>query len=160
MSRQQQLTLKLGGKRDIAAYAIALAARGNAISLPEVSRKLKFAATVVVVSLAITIGLFAFIRLGQDLGEAAPFVMLLWLAFAALFGYAVVALTALVITALTVQHVRIAEAHTEMSEIGEEVECFRAILTEAYRRDPQLVKDAAAKQGAYAQEVLTELAHQ
>lgn len=156
----QQLALKLGGKRDIAAYAIALAAAGNAIGLPEVSRKLKFATAVVVASLAITIGLFALIRLGPDLGEAAPFVMLLWLAFATLFGYAVVALTTLVITALSVQHVRIAEAHTEMSEVGEEVECFRAILVETYRRDPRLVADVAAKQGPRAQEVLTALAHQ
>lgn len=156
----QQLTLKLGGKRNIAAYAIALAAAGSTISLPEVSRKLKFATAVAVASLAITIGLFALIRLGPDLGEAAPFVMLLWLAFAALFVYAVVALTAVAITALTVQHVRIVEAHTELSAIGEEVECFRAILVETYRRDPRLVKDVAAKQGAHAQEVLTALAHQ
>lgn len=156
-SHSQQLTLKLSGKRDIAAYAISLAASGSALSLPEVARKLKFATAVAVVSLAITIGLLALIRLGPDLGEAAPFAALLWLAFAALFAYAVVALTALVITALTVQYVCIAEAQTEISAIGEEVECFKAILVETYRRDPHLVTEVAAKQGAHAQEVLTTL---
>ena len=154
----QQLSLKLGAKRDIAAYAISLAAASSAISLPEVSRKLRFACAVVVVSLAVTVGLFALIRLGLDLGEAAPFVALIWLAFAALFVYSLIALTVLVITALTVQHVGIAEAHCDMAAISEEIECVRAILIETYRRDPRLVKEVAAEQGAHAQEALTTLA--
>lgn len=158
--RSQQLSLNLGSKRDIAAYAISLAAAGSAISLPEVSRKLRFTSAVVIVSLVITISLFGIIRLAPDLGEAAPFVVLVWLAFAALFVYSLTAFTVLVITALTVQHVRVAEGQNDICAIGEDIEALRALLIEIRRRDPRLVDDVAANQGSRAQEILRTLTAQ
>lgn len=157
---EQQMTFALGSKRDIASYAISLVAGGNGVSLPEVSRKLRFASVVIVTSLVLTVGLFALIRLGPDMGEATPFVALIWLAFAALFVYSLVAYTVLVITALTVQHVRIAENDIDLSAISEDLERLRAIVKVSYERDPRLLTQVAAEQGAQAEKALMNAAQQ
>jgi hypothetical protein len=131
-------------KIDIARYAVDLV-RGSPINAPEVSRRVKRTAGFVIGSLVLTVATLGLIRFGPNLGEAAPFVTLILVAFAALFVYSLVAFTVLVVTALTVQHVRIVEAQSDMYGVLGDLQLIRDVLADLYDRDPQSVEAAARR---------------
>lgn len=142
-----------GGERstpanpEIARYAIGLVS-GSPIRAERVARKIKWAVASVIGSLALTVVTVGFIRLGPDLGEGAPFLGLILIAFAAAFVYSLVTLAVLVVSALTLQHVRIVQAQSDLCEVAQESEVMREILSELYRRNPKDVESIAARRGA------------
>jgi hypothetical protein len=155
--RSTQLTLDIETKIDIASYAVDLV-RGSLINAPEVSRRLKRTAGFVIGSLVLTGAALGLIRFGPNLGEAAPFVTLILIAFAALFVYSLVAFTVLAVTALTIQHVRIVEAQSDMCGVLGDLQLMRDVLADLYDRDPQSVEAVAKRHSVRgAQETLREL---
>ena len=141
---------------EIAEYAMRMS-RTPTVKIGEVTRRLKFIATMIVLGLFGMIGGFAMIRFGPDVGEAAPFLVLVWLMSIAFFGYSLVAFAVLVISALSLQHLRAVEVQGEMVGVMSDYTWVRAVLADLYQRDPKSVEAAASRHGEHGRDNLAGL---